>query len=196
MKVRHEAYSLTEEIPVLAYLKKRKLVKYFGREISAAMVCLAHLLAGATLPGKTPFYFARSHKEYEDFDLQTLADACRDESGKFSQHQFINRGIASMSPLIQFKILYNMPLSFIALEYQLTGDNAVLYSSAAGLMLQALHGPGDLPLLLGAGRMYGDGHVEVGFALASKVELAQLSFPAADVDAIDMFRAWAQRKNQ
>jgi hypothetical protein len=196
MKVRHESYGISEEIPVLAYLKKRKLVKYFSREISAAIVCLAHLLAGETLLGQTPFYFARSHKEYEDFDLQTLAEASRDETGKFSQQQFINRGIASMSPLIQFKILYNMPLSFISLEYQLTGDNAVLYSSAAGLLLQALHGPSDSSLLLGAGRMYGDGHVEVGFALASKIELVQLPFPAADIEAIDMFRAWAHDKSQ
>ncbi|MCP5103820.1 MAG: hypothetical protein GY950_10600 [bacterium] len=192
MRTAFNSYSLQEEIPVRAYLKKRKLVKYFNRETAAAMVCLGQLLNGESLPPTTPFYYAKGLVEYEDIGLGKLVEASTGDSGGFSQEKFVLQGMSSISPLTQFKVLYNMPLSFVAIEHNLTGDNSVIYSSAAGLILQALHGPPDVPILLGADRVYKDGRVETGFALAEKEEIEKIPPLDPSGEAIDLFRRWHQ----
>lgn len=190
MRVAFNSYSLEEEIPVRSYLKKRKLVKYFNRETAAAIVCLGQLLKGETLAPDTPFYYAKGLVEYEDIGLGKLVEASSDDSGRFSQENFVSRGMSSISPLTQFKVLYNMPLSFVAIEHNLTGDNSVIYSSADGLLLQALHGPPGVPILLGADRVYKDGMVATGFALAKKEEIQKKKFPQPAGEAIEIFRYW------
>lgn len=193
MKVEFLTFSLEDEIPVGDYLKKRKLVKFFNRETAAAVVCLGRLLGGASLPTETPFYYAKGLVEYEDFGLDTIVAASRGASGSFSQEAFATRGMSSISPLTQFKVLYNMPLSFISIEHQLTGDNSVIYSSAQGLLVQARYAVSELPLLLGAGRVYGDGGVAAGFALASKEEFAKAPLPPDTGDeAVQLFRSWRE----
>lgn len=194
MRVEFNSYSLAEEIPVPGYLKNRKLIKYFNRETAAGIVCVARLLKGETLAPDTPFYYAKGLVEYEEFGLEKLVDACRDGTGRFSQENFISKGMSSLSPLTQFKVLYNMPLSFISIEHHLTGDNAVIYSSASGLLLQALHAPREQPVLLGAGRVYKDGRVETGFALANKEEIQTAPLPQPVDEAIKIFRFWHQVK--
>ena len=67
MKIIFNSYKIGEEIPVKKYLKKRKLIKYFNREISSAIVCLANLLDAETIAPETPFYYAKGKVEYEDY---------------------------------------------------------------------------------------------------------------------------------
>lgn len=193
MKVVFESFSLNEEIPALDYLKKRKLVKYFNRETSAGIVCVAKLLEGGALPTNTPFYYGKAHTAYEDFDVEKLVEASRDEAGRFSQEYFVTRGMSGVSPLTQFKLLYNMPLCFISQEHNLTGDNAVIYTSAHGLIIQAIHAPGNLPVLLGAGKVHRDGRVESGFTLALKEEIEKAPLPGDADEAIEIFRYWHER---
>lgn len=193
MKVVFESYSSNQEIPALDYLKKRKLIKFFNRETSAGIVCLAKLLEGAILPGNTPFYYGKAHTAYEDFDVEKLVEASRDETGGFSQEYFVTRGMSGVSPLTQFKLLYNMPLCFISQEHNLTGDNAVIYTSAQGLIMQALHAPGDLPVLLGAGKVHRDGRVESGFTLALKEEIKKTPLRDNLDEAIEIFRYWHEQ---
>lgn len=195
MKIVFKSYLPNEEIPALDYLKKRKLIKFFNRETSAGIVCVAKLLDGGVLPANTPFYYGKAHTAYEDFDVEKLVAASRDETGSFSQEYFVTRGMSNVSPLTQFKLLYNMPLCFISQEHNLTGDNAVIYNSAAGLFIQAIHASGDLPVLLGAGKVHRDGRVESGFALARKEEIEK-ALPGNIDEAIDIFRYWHERGNK
>ena len=80
-----------------------------------------------------------------------------------------------------------MPLCFVSIEYHLTGDNAVIYSSAQALLLQVRYSRTNGDILIGAGKVYADGKTESGFALVTKSDLARLSYPG-NVEAIEIFR--------
>jgi hypothetical protein len=188
MRVIFEVYTLQDEIPVKEYVKKRKLIKYFNRETSAAITGLAKLLKGQPLDPYTPFYYSRGWVEYEDIGLGKIVDASTNKKGKFSTAEFVEKGLSGISPLTQFKILYNMPLSFISIEHQLKGDNAIIYNSARGFILQALYAPEEGPVLLGAGRVYPDGRLETGFALIEKKEIRDHLVNNKFNEAIDIFR--------
>ncbi|MCP4218232.1 MAG: beta-ketoacyl-[acyl-carrier-protein] synthase family protein [bacterium] len=188
MKTQLDCYAPTDTIPVKTFLKHKKAAKYFNRETAAAVVCLGRLLEETSLAPDTPFYYAKGLVEYEEYGLESIVDNCRDEKGKFSTDNFVNKAMASLSPLTQFKVLFNMPLSFTAIEYGLTGDNAVLYASAGGLLSHALHAPEGLPVLLGTAVVYADGSVEAGFSLGYKEEYEALHLPEPDSDAIEFFR--------
>jgi len=190
MKIEFNTYTLETAIPVESYLKKRKPAKFFNRETAAAVVCVGRLLKGETLNTDTSFYYAKGQVEYQDFGLEQIAAASRDDSGRFCRERFVTKAIAGISPLTQFKILYNMPLSFVAIEHHLTGDNAVIYASGSGLITQARHAPPGFPVLLGAGRVFPDGTVESGFALAEKEEFQNAPLPSSYVEAIDIFSYW------
>ncbi|MDD5492345.1 MAG: hypothetical protein PHV60_06670 [bacterium] len=187
MRVVFESFGPSKEISVQVYLKNKKLNKYFNREAAAAIVCMNKLTAGKELPANIPFYYATGVIEHEDYGLKAVAAGSRDAAGDFSQKLFVERGMAGVSPLTQFKVLYNMPLCFVSIEYKLTGDNAVIYSSAQALLLQARHSRTKGDILIGAGKVYSDGTTESGFALLRKTELASLNYPG-DTEAIELFR--------
>ena len=178
-------------IPVQKHIRNRKLVKYFNRETAAAIVACSKLLQGMSLDPQTPFYYETGVMEFEELGLDAIADASLDEQGRFSQRLFVEKGAKAVPPLTQFKALYNMPLSFVAIEHGLTGDNAVLYASARSLLSQAQHAPGQLPVLLGSGKVYANGTVESGFALLDRAELAALPLPPTPGEAIALFAVWA-----
>jgi hypothetical protein len=90
-----------------------------------------------------------------------------------------------------FKVLLNMPLSFIAIEHELIGDNSVIYRSASNLLLLGLHSVSNSPMILGASKTYRDGSVEVGFAYVTKNEIEDSEFLTGNEEAIEMFRSWA-----
>ncbi|MCW5203555.1 hypothetical protein VU12_11535 [Desulfobulbus sp. US4] len=205
MKTVFERYRLEDEIPVRKYIKKKKLAKYFNRETAAAVVCMGKLLDGGTLLPSTPFYYAKGIVEFEDYALEKIVISCSDASGQFAQEDFIRQGISSISPLTQFKILYNMPACFVSIEHNLTGDNAVIYASAQGLLAQAVTaeasgGTGDdqdnRKILLGAGKVYSDGTVATGFALVTKEEAAASPFIRSEQEAVEIFRHWHQESHE
>ena len=137
MKIVFDCYNPDEPIPVVKYLKNKKLQKYFSRETAAAIVCAAKLLVGIDLDPETPFYYATGFIEYEDYGLKYIVEDSVDPTGKFSDRLFIEKGLSRISPLNQFKVLQNMPLCFVSIEHNLHGDNAVVYASAAGLLQHA-----------------------------------------------------------
>jgi hypothetical protein len=190
MKIVFERYEPGEEIPARECLNKRKLAKYFNREISACVVAVSHLLEYEEIPPQTPFYFGKGTVEFEDFGLSSVVEACTDETGRFSQQNFVERGMSSLSPLTQFKVLYNMPLSFISIDRGLIGDNSIIYGSAAGLMLLAKHCAYPGKMLLGASKVHDDAVVEVGFALCTRDEIDTEAFVQKNCEAIEIFRLW------
>jgi len=140
---------------------------------------------------ETPFYYAAGVMEYEDYGFMELIRRSTGADGQFSQRRFVEEGMPGISPLSQFKVLQNMPSSFAAIEFGLTGDNAVIYTSASGLLLLALHSVSHGPVLLGAGKTYKDGKVDIGFALVKKEEIEDSSFLYGSADAVRMLREWA-----
>jgi hypothetical protein len=192
MKLAFDSYSAAEEIPVLSWLKNRKLAKYLNRETMAAVVAVGKLLELSPFPPDTPFYYATGMLEYQDYGLNQIVASSRDADGFFSHQLFVEQGIAAVSPLNQFKVLQNMPLSFAAINFGLTGDNAVLYSSAGSLLRQALCVPGKGAVLIGTGKVYADGRAECGFCVAEVAELLETPWLESEGEAVDMFREWAE----
>jgi hypothetical protein len=196
MKAAFATFAHGDPIPVLDYLKDRKLAKYFSRESAAAIVCLGRLLKEVAIPSTIPVYYATGITEHEEYGLPGIAKNSTDSTGRFSPALFIRNGFADVPPITQFKLLCNMPLCFISLNYGLRGDNAVLYSAASALLCQALFAPVESPILLGAGKAHADGSVEAGFAVASKEEISASPFLATSVEAVEIFRAWTERSSR
>lgn len=193
MNVAFSTFAHGETIPVFDYLKDRKLAKYFSRETEAAIVCLGKLLKDVEIPSGIPVYYATGITEYEDYGLPGMARNSTDATGRFSTELLIRKGFAEVPPITQFKLLCNMPLCFLSLNYGLTGDNAVIYSAASALLCQALCAPVESPILLGAGKSRADGSVEAGFAAASKDEISSSQFLSSSAEAVEIFRAWMER---
>ncbi len=190
MKIVFDSYEHGMSIPIHEYIKNKKNAKYFNREASAAVICAAKLFKESPVNPETPFYYETGKMEFEDYGLDDIVNASLDEQGNFSQRLFVQKGIKAVMPLTQFKALYNMPLSLVAIEYGLVGDNAVIYASAKGLLIQALHAPVDYGILLGCGKVRQDGKVESAFALIDKSEITDSHFLALDCEGIEMFRRW------
>lgn len=187
MKWMYKKYSLHEDIPVREVLHNKKLVKYFNRETALGIVCLAELLEGETVPSDTPVYYDTGLVEYEEFGLDTIVENCA-RDGKYSQEAFVNRGMSVISPMTQFKILLNMPLCFISIENDLTGDNAVTYASANGLFTHARLADTDGMVVIGAGKVNADGAVESGFMLGSRDEIGKIGSGFGGKEGIEIFR--------
>lgn len=196
MKVLFETYDRHDAIPVQDHLRNKKLAKYFNREAAAAVVCVTKLLRGSPIDVTTPFYYDTGRMEFEDYGLDAIVLASRDEEEKFDQQLFIDKGVKAVMPLTQFKALYNMPLCLVSIEHRLTGDSAAIYASARGLLMTALHAPRERGILLGAGKMRSDGGVETGFAVIDKEEIRESRFLIDDAqEGIEIFRSWhAERK--
>lgn len=194
MKLVFESYAADAPIPAQRFVRNRKLVKYFNRETAAALIAARKLLDATPCEPTTPFYYETGIMEFESLGLDAIADGSRDGAGHFDQRRFVEVGARAVPPLTQFKALYNMPLSFVAIENGLTGDNAVICASARGLLAQALTAPGNLPVLLGSGKVYADARVESAFALVTRDELAVLAGEELPGEAIGMFRRWHERE--
>lgn len=191
MRTVFDSYAADEPIPVQQFIKNRKLVKYFNRETAAALVAAGKLLADTPFDPDIPFYYESGVMEFESLGLDSIADGSRDEQGRFNQQHFVEIGTKAVPPLTQFKALYNMPLSFVAIEHGLVGDNAVIYGSAGGLLMQAQCAPGNGDILLGCGKVYADARVECGFALIRRDELTTLAPAHFSLgEAIELLRDW------
>jgi len=188
-----DAFPAGEPIPAREFLADRKLEKYFSRETAAAVVSMGRLRRQCAFGDRVPVYYATGIGEYEAFGFADMMKASRGADGAFSPEAFLGRGVALVSPLTQFKILSNMPLCLVSIAYGLRGDNAVVYSYADGLLLQALYGASEYPVVVGAGKVYADGRAEAGFAVVSREEVEAAPFRGSREESINLLRYWAGR---
>lgn len=187
MKAVFNVYQAGQAIEVGRYLKNKKQAKYFNRETAAAIAGVGRLQEATRIVDDTPFYYATGLLEYEDYGLKDIYLNSRGDDGRFSQQLFMGKGLQTVSPLNQFKVLQNMPLSFVSIEFGLSGENAVIYSSAFGLLMYALNSPGKREVLIGASKVYADGKVESGFALLDRSKLESLIGRGYSGEAIEVF---------
>lgn len=176
---RFERWAGDEEIPLRDHLRQKKAAKYFDRRAAAALVCVKRLLDGRELAPTTPIHWALGDIVHEDYGLTELREASRNEDGDWDPKVFSTRGMAAVSPLTQFKVLYNMPMCFLAMELGLQGDNSVTHGLEHGLLENAAASPTDGVVLLGATRSLEDGGVECVAALATVSELRTLDASGA-----------------
>lgn len=188
MKHIYTHYKADEAIPVKSHVKNKKMVKYYNREAQAALVSVNKLFDNKVPNTEIPIFYAVGVIEHSEFDIKKVASNSIDDNGNFNNEAFIEKGMMQISPLTQFKVLYNMTLCFISIEYGITGDNAVVYSSAEGLINNALYANEENEVLIGAGKLYEDGSVSSGFALISKNELEELPTFDSDTEAIEIFK--------
>ncbi len=188
MRLSFNTFPADSVIPVNDFVKNRKMAKYYNRETQAAMVTVGMLLKGIDISPITPIFYATGIVEHEEYDLHKIASNSVDESGQFSNQLFIDKGMAQVSPLTQFKILYNMTLCFISIEYGLKGDNAAVFSSASGLITNAVYSTHQDFVIIGSGKVYADGNIESGFAYLNKEELEALPSFNSMTESIELFR--------
>lgn len=187
MRVIHRIYLPNEEIPVYDFAKNRKLVKYYTRETMAAVVAVSQLFEGREIPSDMPFYYSTEETEMLDFyrDICSQYAYIKDE---FSSLGFIENVVPTISPLQQFKMMRNTTSCFVSIENGLKGDNAVLLSSASGLLYMAMLAETNGSVLIGAGKLYSDGTAECGFAEVMSDEIANHPMLNSTDDAITLFR--------
>lgn len=188
MKVVFNTFSADNPIPVNDYISNRKMAKYYNREAQAALVTIKMLLGDIKPEPTTPIFYAVGLIEREEYDINKIAASSKDENGLFSDEIFLKNGMAQISPITQFKILYNMTLCFISIEYGFTGDNAVIYASANGLINNAAYSISDGNIIIGTGKIYADGSVKSGFALTTKQEMQTVPLFDTDLEAIELFK--------
>lgn len=187
MRISYKKYAATEEIPVYDYVKHRKLVKYYTRETMAAMVAMGELFRGREADPDMPFFYSTGELEM----LASYVEVCRkieDRIQDLSPGRFMRDVVPCISPLTQFKMMRNMTLCFVSIEYGLKGDNAALLDSASALLYSALLTPSKGTVLLGAGRLYADNSVESGFAEVLPSEMATHPLLGQDTDPMEFFR--------
>jgi hypothetical protein len=192
VRIAFRAWGGGELIPVEDRLPARKLAKYLSRESAAAVVVVSQLFDAGRPDPRTPIFYATGTVEHEDFGLAEMLAASRDRDGAFSRERFLAEGITQVSPLSQFKVLYNMPLCFLSIFFGLTGDNAVLYGPARGLLDAAQLSGQEGPVLIGAGKVFAGGAVAAGFALGTREEFAGHGPAPSTGEAVDLLRTWAE----
>lgn len=187
MRVIYTKYLSGEDIPVYDFAKKRKLVKYYTRETMAAIVAVSKLYEGLTVGQDMPFFYSTGEVEMLQF-YRSIATQYATVQSEFSSLGFIEHILPTISPLEQFKMMRNMTACFVSIENGLKGDNAVLLSSASGLLYSALFAQTDGPVLIGTGKQYADGTVECGFAEIFRSEIENHPMLNSSGDAITLFK--------
>lgn len=187
MEVIYNIYQPDDEIPVHAFTRHQKLVKYYTRETMAAIVTLGQWIErGINLPHNISFFYSSGETEMIS-DYTKAFDVLLQMEGRFSPVRYIEEVLPCISPVTQFKMMRNMTHCLVAIEYGLKGDNATfLCASATDLLHMALLADKHLPVLIGEGRLALNGLVEIGFALLQPSEIDKL-FPLEKGDENRLF---------
>lgn len=168
---RRESWGSQEPIPLKEYLRQKKWAKYYDRRSSAALVTIARLLSGKRLEARTPIHWALGDLEFQDYGLETIRECSRSPQGEWDAERFAREGMISVSPLTQFKVLYNMPLCLAAMELDLVGENSVTHGLDEGMLASAAASRWEGEMILGAIRCLPDGGIDCVAALARVDEI-------------------------
>jgi hypothetical protein len=111
-------------------LKSRKMRKFMGRQDELAVIAAARAVEAAALPvalgERCGLYLSVGFIPFEGSDLSMLVEASSAE-GRFSMEQFSTRAYRSLSPLLTFRCLPNMPAFHVSLNLDVQGPYSVGY---------------------------------------------------------------------
>jgi 3-oxoacyl-(acyl-carrier-protein) synthase len=111
-------------------LKSRKMRKFMGRQDELAVIAAARAVEAAALPKalgeRCGLYLSVGFIPFENADLAMLVDASTAE-GRFSMQRFSTDAFRSLSPLLTFRCLPNMPAFHVSLNLDVQGPYSVGY---------------------------------------------------------------------
>lgn len=113
------------------WLKQRKSLKFMGLQDRMAVLAAGRALEQAGLAAPlgeaVGLFMAVGFIPFEEQDIETLCAASIDAAGRFSMAAFAGEGLRSVSPLLTFRVLPNMPAFHVSLNFGLTGPYRVAY---------------------------------------------------------------------
>ncbi|MDH4262500.1 MAG: hypothetical protein OEV78_05570 [Spirochaetia bacterium] len=114
-------------------------------------------------------------------------------NGKFSPELFNKNFFSKLSPIEQFKVLANLPVSFASIVFGLHGDNVTIYESGRSLVWHGVTTDYQGVFLIGSAKTAIDGSVKAGIAYTSSEELQTSKYFTEDICAIEMFKNWNEQ---
>jgi 3-oxoacyl-[acyl-carrier-protein] synthase II len=143
----HEAFphcncgGITEFDPA-EFVQNKKLLKLMNREaqlaFSAAGQALEHSdLRGRCAPDRMGVFLGTGLTTGDLESLVPIVERSIDEGGEFSYSRLGATALTKCNPLLSFKILPNMALSYISIEHNLRGPNMV-FNPWPGNTVQAI----------------------------------------------------------
>lgn len=185
---KYNKFLLTEEIPLSSVISSKKVLKYFNRETRCAILTFHELVESCGMDlSLTPLVYSTGSLEFQNYGLEYICRDSKSPSGKYSSSLFIEKGLSQISPLNQFKILSNMPLCFLSMEFGLNGENAAVYDRGSSMLEVSVTMPGN-EVIMGAGKIQQDGKVETGFAYLDKSCLEDVCKKYKTLPAIEIFK--------
>lgn len=113
------------------YLKIRKNRKFMGVQDDLAVLAAGAALTEAGLEGPLGegcgLYMSVGYIPFEQDDLESLYEGSKSESGQFSIEAFSSRGLRSVSPLLTFRCLPNMPAFHVSMNFGIEGPYLTSY---------------------------------------------------------------------
>lgn len=120
----------------MPYLRQRKNRKFMGLQDDLAVVAAGRALASAGLAGaalgeRAGLYLVVGYIPFEERDIADLVEHSLDADGALSMAVFSTIGFGSVSPLLTFRCLPNMPGFHVSTSFDLQGPYLTLYPGAA-----------------------------------------------------------------
>jgi hypothetical protein len=167
------------------FISETKLIRLMNRDAQLAVAAAQLALADARLvvgrdypPEEVGLFGATGTAGMPLAEVAPLLRASTGESGRFDLGQFGRVGLRSISPILSFKILSNMPVCFVSLCHHIQGANAV-YTPWEGQGAQAI----------AAGiRAMNEGDARCALVGGCDVKTHELAFLGLEKEGL--FRSW------
>lgn len=102
-----------------------------GVQDDLAVLAAGEALSQAALEGplgdRCGLYLAVGFIPFEQDDLESLYEGSKDEAGQFSMESFSSTGLRSVSPLLTFRCLPNMPAFHVSMNFGIEGPYLTTY---------------------------------------------------------------------
>ncbi|MDF1661198.1 MAG: beta-ketoacyl synthase N-terminal-like domain-containing protein [Planctomycetota bacterium] len=113
------------------YLKIRKTRKFMGVQDDLAVLAAGEAISQSGLEkplgDRCGLYLAVGFIPFEQDDLESLYEGSKDEDGQFSIDAFSSKGLRSVSPLLTFRCLPNMPAFHVSMNFGIEGPYLTTY---------------------------------------------------------------------
>jgi 3-oxoacyl-[acyl-carrier-protein] synthase II len=124
------------------YISSKRLLKLMNRESQLLAAAADQALKDSMInneyqPEKTGIFIGTGLTSGELESLIPLVENSIDEEGNFSYKLLGSKAISKCSPLLSFKILPNMPLSYVSILFNIQGQNMV-FNPWSGNTAQAI----------------------------------------------------------
>ncbi|NTU41495.1 MAG: beta-ketoacyl-[acyl-carrier-protein] synthase family protein [Nitrospirales bacterium] len=126
----HAVRGVIDDFSPEQQISNRKLLKLMNRESQLIVTAAGQAMADAEIRGdypseRTGIYLGTGLTSGELGDLLRLVEDSTDETGLFSYRLMGERALPGCNPLLSFRILTNMPVSYLSIIFGIRGPNLV-----------------------------------------------------------------------